>query len=209
MSQTTYDQALSSDILTTPADRRAPWSHLMFRRRRFLVNRRHQFRVTAVTMGTALVVFLLLDFALLALNRPGTLAALRVAPELQSYFVAQERFHLGLVAMGTLAFLVGGFLLAILETHRTVGAAFNVCRCLEAVGAGRYATRIRLRRGDNLKEIELAFNEMAATLDERALRDVAVLEEAAGRAERLGTRDAAELAVTLRQLAAEKRRLGE
>jgi hypothetical protein len=68
---------------------------------------------------------------------------------------------------------------------------------------------MRLRRGDNLKEIELAFNEMATALEERTLRDVAILEEAAGRAERIGSPEATQLAVTLRQLAAEKRRLDE
>jgi hypothetical protein len=209
MRPTTSEQAESANVLTTPADRRAPWSHLMFRRRRFLVNRRYQLRVTAVTMGTALVLLLLADFVLLTLNRRSTTAVLGVAPELKSYFAAQDQFQLGLIAMGSLAFVAGGFLLAILETHRTVGAAFSVCRSLEALGDGRYAIRMRLRRGDNLKEIELAFNETATALEERLLHDVAALEEAAGRAERIGSPEAAQLAVTLRQLAAEKRRLGE
>ena len=209
MRPTTTEQSVSANVLTTPADRRAPWSHLMFRRRRFLVNRRYQLRVTAVTMGTAFVLLLLADFVLFTLNRRSTLAALGVAPELGTYFSAQDRFQLGLIAMGSLAFLAGGFVLAILETHRTVGAAFNVCRCLEALGDGRHATRMRLRRGDNLKEIELAFNEMATALEERTLRDVAILEATAGRAERIGSPEATELAVTLRQLAAEKRRLDE
>ncbi|MBZ5639571.1 MAG: hypothetical protein LAO51_12570 [Acidobacteriia bacterium] len=199
----------SADVLVRPITGSIPWSQVVFRRRRFLVNRRYQLRVTSITMGTAFVLLLLLNFALFALNQKSSLTAIRVAPELKSYFAAQDRFQVGLILIGSLAFLGGGFLLGILETHRTAGASFNVCRCLQELRDGRYAIRMRLRRGDNLKEIELAFNEMAATLHERTVRDAALLEDLANRMEEMDAPGVAALALEVKKLVVEKRRLAE
>jgi methyl-accepting chemotaxis protein len=197
----------SAETLAMPIAESAPWSHLRFRRRRFLVHRRYQLRVTAVTVGTLFVVLLALNFTLFASNHKSTQAAVQVAPELKSYFAAQDRFQIGLTILGSLAFLAGVFLLGILETHRTAGASFNLCRCLDQLRDGRYSVRVRLRRGDNLKEIEMAFNEMADALQERSHRDAAVLDEMAGRTERITAADAAALAYEMRKLAEEKRLL--
>ena len=197
----------SAETLAMPVAESAPWKHLMFRRRRFLVHRRYQLRVTAVTVGTVFVLLLAMNFALFASNHKSTQTAVQVAPELKSYFAAQDRFQIGLTLLGSLAFLAGVFLLGILETHRTAGASFNLCRCLDQLRDGRYSVRVRLRRGDNLKEIELALNEMADALQERSHRDAAVLDELSDRIEKIKVPDAAALAYEMRKLAEEKRLL--
>ncbi len=208
MQDPTHDSgAASVDALAMPAAESAAWSPLMFRRRRFLVHRRYQLRVTAVTVGTVFVLLLALNITLFAASHRSTQSAATVAPELRSYFAAQDRFQVGLTMIGSLAFLAGVFLLGILETHRTAGASFNLCRCLDQFRDGRYAVRVRLRRGDNLKEIEMAFNEMADALQERARRDATLLEELAGRTERIKGEGVAALAHEMRKLADEKHRL--
>ncbi len=195
------------ETLATPVTESAPWNHLMFRRRRFLVHRRYQLRVTAVTVGTMFVLLLALNFALFASSRRITPPSVGVDPELRQYLAAQDRSQIGLTVVGSLAFLAGVFVLGILETHRTAGASFNLCRCLDQVRDGRYSVRARLRRGDNLKEIEMAFNEMADAIRERSHRDAVFLEEMAVRAESIRGGDAEVLAREMRKLAAEKRRL--
>ncbi len=196
-----------SDTMEMPVAESTPWNHLVLRRRRFLVNRRYQVRVTAVTVGTVFVLLLALNFTLYAFNHGSTRAAIGVAPELKHYFAAQDRFQIGLTLLGSLAFLAGVFVLGILETHRTAGASFNLCRCLDQLRDGRYGIRVRLRRGDNLKEVEMAFNEMAEALQERTRRDAAVLDELAARLDRIREAGASPVAEEMRKLAAEQRRL--
>ena len=58
------------------------------------------------------------------------------------------------------------FAIEILETHKTAGVVYKVTRGLRELQAGRWGTRVTLRRHDNFKEMEEAFN--AAT---RALRE--------------------------------------
>ncbi len=192
-----------------PTERGFLSSHVMFRRRRFLVNRRYQLRITGITVGTALVLLLLLNFSLFASNQRSTAAALAVAPELRTYLAAQDRFQITLMILGSLAFLAGVFLLGILETHRTAGASYNARRSLEKLREGRYRVRMRLRRGDNLKEIEQAFNDLADTLHSRAIHEAETFEEMAGRAEKISGPQAAALAQEMRALAGERRRLVE
>ncbi len=196
-----------AETLAIPVTESAPWSHLKFRRRRFLVHRRYQLRVTAVAVGTVFLVLLALNFTLFTSHHRATDAAVEAAPEYREYFEAQDRFQVGLTVLGSIAFLAGVFFLGILETHRTAGASFNLCRCLDQLREGRYGVRARLRRGDNLKEIEMAFNEMADVLRERTHRDAILLEDMAGRTDRLHAPDARALAQEMRKLAAEKRQL--
>lgn len=186
-----------------------PWSQLVFRRRRFLVHRAYQLRVTFLIVGTAFLLLLLLNTSVLALHQRSTAEAMRVAPELQAYFAAQDRFQVWLILVGSGAFLVGVFLVSVLETHRTAGASYNICRCLGRLGEGDYRIRVRLRRGDNLKEIEDAFNDASHALYERTVRESDLLDEWAGRATGISGAAAAELASELRRLADQKRQLLE
>jgi HAMP domain-containing protein len=62
---------------------------------------------------------------------------------------------------------------SIFVTHRLVGPAFHIQRILGEFAAGRYATRVVLRRRDRLKELEAAVNALgeALLLREEAQRD--------------------------------------
>ena len=151
------------------------------RRRRFLVNRRYQFKVALLTVSMMLVLLVLLNFSLLTSSMKDTEAALSVAPEFKEYMQGQDQVQFTLVLLASLVFMVGVFLVSLLESHKTAGAAVNICNRMEEIRRGTFSARVRLRKDDNLKEIEPVFNRMAETLAERAWNDVELLERMAER----------------------------
>lgn len=168
------------------------------RRRRFLVDRRYQLRASLVAVAVALVLLVLLNVSLFAGGSGRDTAS--ASPATGSQF--------GLVLTGSLVFLVGVFLVGILETHRTAGAAYKIGRAMEKVRSGRLKIRLRLRRGDNLQDLAASFNAMIGALHERAWEDLETLESTAERIEHAaGDPDAsAEAARALRRLAEARRR---
>lgn len=177
------------------------------RRRRFVVDGGYQYRAAFLAVGVALLLLIILNLSLVFTSREGARSAKAVAPELREMIEAQDRVQIGLVATGSLVFLVGVFLVSILETHRTAGAAFKISRSLDRLREGRLDTRLRLRRGDNLQELAASVNAMAGAMQERAWQDVELIENLASRLE-LASHDggvAAEAARELRGHAAKRR----
>jgi len=196
-----------------PAPEPAPGSprlrkpSLFGQRRRFLIHRASQLRAALIITGVALVLVVLLNLSLQSSRVQSTAAIASVSPELGSILQAQNRFELVLGIAASLVFLVGIFAVTILETHKTAGAAYHLCRELERIRDGLYGIRVKLRRGDNLREVEMAFNEMSRTLAERAVLEVEELEHAASVADRVeNPLEASDLAKTLREMADERRR---
>lgn len=193
--------SLESELLP----RRQP---ILGQRKRFLVHRPTQLRAALIVSAVALLLVSLLNFGLHAARTQATAAISRDAPELVSMLEAQNRFELILGIAASLVFLAGIFVVTILETHKTAGAAFHIGREMERVRDGLYGIRVQLRRGDNLRDVETVFNDMSQVLAERATVDVQELEHAASVADRISTPlEAHELAETLRDMADEHRRL--
>jgi len=181
---------------------------ILGQRKRFLVHRPTQLRAAMIVSGVALLLVSLLNFGLHAARSHATAAISKDAPELVSMLEAQNRFELILGIAASLVFLAGIFVVTILETHKTAGAAFHIGREMERVRDGLYGIRVQLRRGDNLRDIEAVFNDMSHVLAERATVDVQELEHAASVADRVSTpMEAHDLARTLREMADERRRL--
>lgn len=173
-----------------------------WRRRRIVVNRSYQFRVSFLAVSVVLALLLLLNLSLYSFSQAGTVAALDAAPELRELFRAQDRVQLTLTLLGSAVFLVGVFLVSLLESHRTAGAAFSLSRCLEQLGEGRFASRVRLRRGDNLGNVQAALNTAAARLQDRAREEADRLEALADRLDLVVTDgEARGVAAELRQIA--------
>jgi methyl-accepting chemotaxis protein len=154
-----------------------------WRRRRFLVNRRYQFRVAALVVTLTLVLLVFLNLSLYSGTVQSSRRIVEIAPEFEQYVLAQDRSMVRLILIGSLVFLLGVFLVSILETHKTAGAAFNLSKRLNAVGEGNYEMRLELRRHDNLRELEEPFNRMCLALRERELEEIEALEEIASRTE--------------------------
>ena len=181
---------------------------ILGQRKRFLVHRPTQLRAALIVSGVALLLVALLNFGLHAARTQATAAISKDAPELVSMLEAQNHFELILGIGASLVFLAGIFVVTILETHKTAGAALHIGREMERVRDGLYGIRVQLRRGDNLHDIETVFNDMSQVLADRAVLDVQELEHAASVADRISTpMEAHDLAGTLRDMADERRRL--
>jgi hypothetical protein len=200
---------------STPVPTTARWEwvralEVLGQRRRFIIDRRSQLRAAALTTAAALVLLVLLNLSLHGARARSAAVVLHDAPELAPLIRSQNRTELGLVAIASVVFLLGVVTVTVLETHKTAGAAFNVARHLRAIREGRYRARLKLRRGDNLMELESAFNDMARGLEERVRQDAEALERFADECEKLsGPDEATRLAESMRERAREERRLLE
>lgn len=176
---------------------------LVPRRRRLVVDRTYQLRVSGLAAAATLLLLLLLNLSLFFSGpAPGASAGTADRPEAGSLDGAY-RAQFGLLLVGSLVFLGGVFLVGILESHRTAGAAFAIRRGLQAFGAGDHGARVRLRRGDHLQDLGEAFNAMAADVSSQTIREAEALDALAAKAEAAGNR---EVAVDLRRLADARRR---
>ncbi len=116
------------------------------------------------------------------------------------------RSVLYLVAAGII-FVAAVFVVEILETHKTAGVIHKVTRGLQEIEAGRWGARLALRKHDNFKEMEEAFNTAARSLRDRVEDDLRALQAVEGQLRLLsreiegGNREGA--LVLLRQVASE------
>jgi hypothetical protein len=174
---------------------------LLGKRRDFLVNKRYQLRAGFLTAAVVLVLLILINLTVYTTAMNNTEKILADAPQLAPLVKAQDRVELFLIVVISLIYLAGVFLVTILETHRTAGAALSLSRMMAEIRRGRYKGRVSLRKGDNLRELEEAFNEMSRSLEERSWREIEILTELAEEADRV---DGA-LSARLRELAEDKR----
>lgn len=138
---------------------------LFGRRRRFMVDPSYQLRsaIVAVLGMCFLLMFAAALLHLLSAENARLLVAR--APIARGAADAHDlRSVLYLVGVG-LFFVAAVFAIEIFETHKTAGVVNKVTRGLKDLESGRWGTRLTLRKHDNFKEMEEAFN--AAT---RALR---------------------------------------
>ncbi len=174
---------------------------LLGKRRDFLVNKRYQLRSGFLTAAVVLVLLILINLTVYTIAMHNAEKILADAPQLAPLVKAHDRLELFLIAVISLIYLAGVFIVTILETHRTSGAALSLTRRMGEIRRGRYRTRVKLRKGDNLRELEEAFNEMSRSLEERSWREIEILTDLAEQADRV---DGA-LSTRLRQLAEDKR----
>jgi methyl-accepting chemotaxis protein len=174
-----------------------PW----WRRKQYLIDRRGQLLATAKIAGVVFVLLVLVNLVFYLWTDIETRAITAANPQL-----AGEMAEIDLkstLTFATVSFVILIFVIirAIMLTHRTAGAAFNLTRCLGRVAEGKYGTELRVRRKDNLRQLQEPFNKMIESLRERAAEDQANLLNLAEKVEELGH---AELAREVRELAEAK-----
>jgi CBS-domain-containing membrane protein len=133
-----------------------------WRRRRIVIDPPYQIRGGLLVGAMALVLLALLNAALVTQGRAGqATAAAWTAPA-----ASGEGFPLVVLLAGSAVFLAVVVLVAILESHRTAGAAFAIRRTVEGLRDGRPGERVRLRRNDHLKDLAEAVNRLAESIDD-------------------------------------------
>lgn len=142
-----------------------------FRRRKIILQPAYQLRVAVTILLFVVAYSLLLGFLIFypLFEQFNAMAS----PE-EQIWIAREvidlhrRFWPSVAVVGILVALQSIFV-----THRLVGPAFHIQRILGEFAAGRYATRVVLRRRDRLKELEATVNALGEVLlqRDRAQRD--------------------------------------
>ena len=203
-----------SRVLESPADSAAhppsgkpdhdswPW----YRRRQYLIDPKGQLLATAKVAGVVFILLALVNFVYYLWTDIETRAIVAANPHLAAEMAEidlQTTLVFATISVVVLVFVV---IRSIMLTHRTAGAAFNIERCLGRVASGDYGTELRVRRKDNLRQLQEPFNRMMESLREGAAEDQAALLSLAGKLEELGH---AELAREVRDLAEAKARLAD
>jgi len=175
-------------------------------RRQYLIDRRRQLRSALLIVVVVILLLLPRNYSLHTVRQQETTTIATSNPELGPIMQSRDRTELIVGVIASVVILAGVFILTIVETHRTAGAAFSVVRRLDEIREGQYGTRLTLRGGDNLREIEGPFNAMIEALRERTIQDAESLEELAAKANEVVVPQEAEvIAQRLRRLAKKKR----
>jgi methyl-accepting chemotaxis protein len=158
-------------------------SALFGRRRTILVDPRYQLRAAGVATGTVMAAFVALVGAIHFETLRIRDAMARLDPDIARELA--DAAVLDPVLFSLIAGLVtaGVFLVALLESHRTAGAAYSIAQTLEAIGQGRFRVRARLRKNDHLTGLRDAVNQMAESLETAVQREAATLDVLAERME--------------------------
>jgi hypothetical protein len=148
------------------------------RRRTFLVDRKFQFKWTAIIVSVGVLISAGLGFFIvkLTMDLNESLgideALLAEATRADSYAIY---YLVGFVAVMAVALFVWG----IFMTHRVAGPIFIISRYLHQIGQGEVPRPRPLRRGDDLQEFFETFSGMLAKLQERHLAEAALMIKAA------------------------------
>jgi methyl-accepting chemotaxis protein len=179
-----------------------PW----YRRKQYLIDPKGQLLATAKVAGVVFTLLALVNLVYYLWTDIETRAIVASNPQLAAE-MAESDLKTTLV-FGTISLVILIFVVirSIMLTHRTAGAAFNIERCLGRVASGDYGTELRVRRKDNLRQLQEPFNRMMDSLRGRAADDQAALLSLAEKIEELGH---AELAAEVRDLAEAKAKLSD
>ena len=161
--------------------RRQGWfGRLLGRRRTYMIDRSYQIRTAMVAvLGMAFLV--ILSAALVHLVSVDRARALLETSPALAYGLTKTDMRTVLFIIGTgILFVVAIFGIEILETHKTAGVVYRVTRGLRNIESGYWGTRLTLRKNDNFKEMEEAFNSAGAALGERLEEDLHSLQSIEG-----------------------------
>ena len=158
----------------------------VFRRRKYLVDRRRQLATTVRVAGLVLVL-------LIALNAVVAWQAYTVAsqiaatnPEIAERLQAANNRNTAILGGISLIIFSMVVVRSIMLTHRTFGAVVKIIQSIERVSEGETGVELKLRSQDSLKALEEPFNEMTTALRRRATEDKRSMEQLAEKIEEHG-----------------------
>lgn len=175
-------------------------------RRQYLINREKQLRSAFLVVVVVVLLLVPLNYSLHTVRQQETATIAASNPELRPVMESRDRVELIVGLIGSLVIMGGVFVLTIIETHRTAGAAYAIKRRLDLLRHGRFDADLHLRGGDNLRELEAPFNAMTEALRAQASEEAEALESLADQvADIVVPQEAHSLATRLRHLARKRR----
>lgn len=176
-------------------------------RRKYVIDRRRQYRSAALTSGLALILLIVVNIAFAVLRNAQSVVLSAASPQLRPVLEAQDTKIGAMLIAVSIFFVVGVFVITIAETHRTAGAVYALQKALDRVRVGDFQTMLRLRPRDTLLDLRFPFNDMLNSLRNRALAEADELEELAAAASS-GVLGVSELSSQLVDYAKRKRDFG-
>lgn len=154
-------------------------------RRMFLVKRKMQFKIIALVLGAvALAVGLIGGDIYFAIGRD--IVRDLMDPGLYGLFK-----HAALVTLVKMVFYLAGVaFLALLLSNKLAGPAYRFEASARKVAAGDLTHRVKLRHGDELTDLQEAFNGMMESLHKAASQDAALAARVARQLEELAGSEA-------------------
>jgi len=138
-------------------------------RRRYLVKPGYQLRL-ALTLFTYIIAYsIILGFIMFYPLYREIYAVANVEEQARASAVAlylHKRVWLGMFVVAVLAAMH-----AVLSSHRIVGPIERFEKMIEAFTKGDYSRRIRIRKKDEMKELEYLINNLAESLEKRKALD--------------------------------------
>ena len=175
-----------------------------FRRRQYLVDRKRQLAATFRIAGLVLVLLILLNGVLAWQSYTSTSTVMATNPVMGERMRAIDNRNVAITAGISLIILAMVVMRSVMLTHRTAGAVYKVCMCLEEVADFNFDVNLRLRNDDNIRALEEPFNKMAGNLHRRAMDDYKAMKKLADEIEEHGQPVDAEM---LRRIADSKARM--
>lgn len=176
-------------------------------RRKYVIDRRRQYRSAALTAGLSLMLLIVANVAFSVLRSTQSIVLSAANPQIRPVLEEQDARMGMMLIVVSIIFVAGVFAITIAETHRTAGAVYALQKALDRVRTGDFQTMLRLRPRDTLLDLRFPFNDMLNSLRNRALAEADELEEFAAEVSS-GALEPSELASRLVDLAKRKRDFG-
>jgi nitrogen fixation/metabolism regulation signal transduction histidine kinase len=178
-------------------------SRQLFRRRRYLIDRRRQLAATVRISGLVLILLITVNGVIAWHSYTTTNRIMARSPALGEMMRASDSRVLAVLIGFSLVIFTMVVVRSIMYTHRTAGAVFHVGRCMDRIADGDFDVTLKLRGDDSLRDLEEPFNRMVKALLQVSDDDYQTMARLADEIEEHGNPDDAE---KLRNIAASARR---
>ena len=171
----------SDRVARAPESPAAPvpvWIGPNRRTNRLLMSVRKQLPESLAATLTTLALLLLLNLPLHNLTAWNTRVVLARFPEMEAQVTRSNMIQSGLMYAFSGMLTIGVYVVSLRRQHRTLGPIVNFRSCMKRVGEGDLSVRVKLRKHDNLLEIQESFNAMMDAIDLRTRREMTTLEGA-------------------------------
>lgn len=194
---------MMADIAATGRESRRPGGPPRRQLRNYLLDPRFQMKYVSMVVGVTVVVAGVLGYFAYRYSTGQTQMMTMMQmdqranldPKFVKYLEQEaekaDRTVLIDILIGILCMTLALGLTGIVVTHKLVGPAYKIKRLLGDVRDGRLKVEGRLRKGDELLDVFLAFEEMVLSLRAAQQKEIEQLESAIARARESGVPEAA------------------